>query len=73
MAYETKTNYCTDNLRKANEKRKKKVACILDGEIIKVYDSLSEVAKDGFSFSLVGKVCRNVRSHHKNFQWKYIS
>lgn len=72
MAYETKTNYCTNNLQKANEKRKKKVACILGGEIIKVYASLAEVEKDGFTFSLVGMVCRNKRNHHKGYGWKYI-
>ena len=72
MAYETKTNYCTYNLRKANEKRKKKVACILDGEVIKIYSSLMEVSTDGFTFSLVAKVCRNERSQHKGYNWKYI-
>lgn len=72
MAYHTETNYCCKNLEVANNKRKKKVAQIYEGKIIKIYDCLSDVAKDGFTFSLVGKVARGERSHHKGFEWKYV-
>lgn len=70
--YKTKTNYCLTNLIRANEKRKKKVACIYNNEIVKIYNSLAEVEKDGFTFSLVGKVARGERLTHKGFEWKYI-
>lgn len=70
--YKTKTNYDTTNLFNYNERRKKRVACLLDGVIIKVYDALSSVKEDGFDFSLVSKVCKGKRSHHKNYEWRFI-
>lgn len=48
------------------------MAQILDGKVIKVYDSLSSVTKDGFDFSLVSKVCKGLRKTHKGYQFKYI-
>lgn len=72
MAYETKTNYCCDNLKKYNDSRKRKVACIENGKVIKVFDSLVSVADDGFNFGLVGKVARGERPHHKGYKFKYI-
>ncbi|MDB2105975.1 hypothetical protein [Clostridium paraputrificum] len=50
--YKTKTNYDTTNLFNYNERRKKSVSCLLDGVVVKVYDSLSSVKEDGFDFSL---------------------
>ena len=49
------------------------MAQILDGKVIKVFESLASVADDGFDFSLVRKVARNERSHHKGYQFKYIN
>lgn len=72
MAYETKTNYCCKNLENYNNRRKRKVACIQDNKIIKIYESLSSVKEDNFNFSLVRKVCIGKRSHHKGYQFKYI-
>ena len=72
MAYKTKTNYCCRNLENYNNRRKRKVAQILDGKVIKVFDSLSSVTKDGFDFGLVGKVARGERPHHKGYQFKYV-
>ena len=48
------------------------MAQILDGKVIKVYDSLSSVTKDGFDFSLVSKVCKGVRKTHKGHTFKFI-
>lgn len=72
MAYETKTKYCCRNLENYNNRRKRKVAQILDGKVIKVFDSLASVANDGFNFGLVGKVARGERPHHKGYQFKYV-
>lgn len=70
--YKTKTNYDTTNLFNYNERRKRKVAQILDGQVIKVFESLVSVTDAGFDFGLVGKVARGERSHHKGYQFKYI-
>lgn len=72
MSYETKSNFCTRNLEVANEARKKRVAQIQDGQVIKIYNSLASVKEDGFDFGLVGRVCRNERGHHKGYQFKYV-
>lgn len=72
MAYKTKTNYDTTNLFNYNERRKKRVTCLLDGVVIKNYDSLASVKEDGFDFSLVSKVCKGLRKTHKGHTFKFI-
>lgn len=72
MAYETKTNYCCKNLENYNNRRKRKIVQILDGQVIKIFESLASVNDAGFDFGLVGKVARGERSHHKGYQFKYI-
>lgn len=72
MAYKTKTNYCCKNLENYNNRRKRKVVQILDGQVIKVFESLASVTDAGFDFGLVAKVARGERNHHKGYQFKYI-
>ena len=70
--YKTKTNYDTTNLFNYNERRKRKVVQILDGQVIKLFESLASVADDGFDYSNVAKCCRELRATAGGYQWKYI-
>lgn len=72
MTYQTKTNYCCKNLENYNNRRKRKVVQILDGQVIKVFESLASVADDGFDYSNVAKCCRELRATAGGYQWKYI-
>jgi len=44
----------------------------MEGEIIKIYESINQTQQFGFSFSQVAKVCRGLYTHHKNFKWEYL-
>lgn len=44
------------------------------GEILKVYDSLTDAAKDLKSAQIgnISRACRGIINTHKGFCWKYI-
>jgi hypothetical protein len=46
----------------------------LEGEILKVYDSIKSVKKDGFTSENVVSICKGTygRYTHHGFKWKYI-
>lgn len=53
--------------------RKKKVQQLsLTGEVIKEYDSISDVTKDGYTISNVSRCCRGLHKQHKGYIWKFI-
>lgn len=49
----------------------KKVGCYKDSKLIKVYDALRDVNKDGFYHQSVSKCCKGKLKSHKGFQWRY--
>ena len=55
-----------------HRKISKKVACYKDGKLIKVYDAIIDVKKDGFNDGQVCQCCKGNRKSHHGFQWKYI-
>lgn len=78
--YKYNSNYGNRNLKiKQYHKNNtyKRVGCYdLDGNLIKIYNSVSEVEKDGFCRQSVKDICRN-RDNHKThprgkYMWKYI-
>ncbi len=44
----------------------------LDGELIKIYNSVREAGRCGFNHSTISAVCRGEHKTHRNFIWKYI-
>lgn len=57
---------------KISKKLSRKVARIKNGEIDKIYNSQTEVKKDGFLQSQVSKCCNGLLKTHKGYQWKFI-
>ena len=55
------------------ESTRKKVIQLSDVGIIKVYDCITDVTKDGFIRSCVSRVCNGSLSQHKGFRWMYLS
>lgn len=51
----------------------KKVAqYTLDGELVKVWDSINECGRNGFDASTISKCCKGKKKTHKGYIWKYI-
>lgn len=63
-----------DNRYNTRYSRAKKVVCYKDNKLIKVYDALIDVDKDGFKYSSVCRCCNNIYGYksHLGFQWKYL-
>lgn len=80
---ENKQNNCVSNLEfctyqynntfnDKHRKKAKKVGCYKDGKLIKVYDAIIDVEKDGFYQGTVVKCCKGRYKSTGGFQWKYI-
>lgn len=50
----------------------KKVGCYKDGKLIKVYDAIRDVKKDGFHHSNISSVLKGKSKSAYGYQWKYI-
>lgn len=50
----------------------RKIAKMKDGEILAIYDSISDVKKAGYNDSCVYWVCNGKRKTHAGFEWKYL-
>ena len=66
-----------DALTQTKEERKKKRyrkigMYDLNGNLIKTYEKLKDVKKDGFSNSLVCNVCRGIQKTSHGYKWKYL-
>lgn len=44
-----------------------------NGQIEKIYDSITSVKEDGFNPGCVSRVCKGQLPHHKTFKWKYVT
>jgi len=55
-----------------SSKTKRKVTqYTLDGEFVKIHESIKSVEKDGFCSENVNCCCTGVRKTHKKFKWEY--
>ena len=52
-------------------KGKKIVQCTTDGQIIKMYEQLADVEKDGWGRNMVSLCCRGKKEIYKGYVWKY--
>lgn len=72
--------HTTDNVEPCCKEHNDKLAAIehqkkvyqydKNGNLIKIYDKIIDVIKDGFSDSHVSQCCNNKRKTHKGFIWK---
>lgn len=81
---ENPSNNCVDNLEwctriyNANygRRNKKRVGCYKNGELIKIYESLSDVKEDDFIIEAVSECCNNKRgrkTHPRDmYTWRFI-
>lgn len=60
------------NFKEANEARKKKIACYYNGVLVKEYDCICDVAKDGFDYHHASRVARGIRKSHLGHTFNFI-
>lgn len=61
-----------ETILKTTKKRFKMVCQYnLNGEFIRIYDSIKETSNDGFNTSAVSAVCLGNKPQHKGFYWQY--
>lgn len=65
------TNYGTARKRK-REKTRKSIICLKDGILVKQYDAIIDVEKDGYNTGCVSLCLHNKRNTYKGLQWKFI-
>ena len=51
----------------------RKIGCYSNGKLIKTYDAINDVVKEGFIRSNVIYCCQGKRNYHHGFQWKYLN
>lgn len=69
---ETKNKISNTKRNIPNIKSRKKVAQLtLDGELIKIWDSMTDAENSGFSASGISQCCRGKKNTHKKFKWIY--
>lgn len=59
-------------IRKNSPLKKKVGQYTLDGELVKIYDSISEIPSNKFIQSNISNCCNGKRKTHKGFIWRFI-
>lgn len=61
----------SNKLRNRKDKSKKVCQYTLDGELVKIWDSMMECNRNGFRFTNISQCCKGQKKTHKGFIWKY--
>lgn len=67
-------NHGTRNKRLSIKSEKIKVArCDIDSEeVLEIYESTKEAARNGFTRESVSRAARGIYANHKGFKWKFV-
>ena len=71
LSEETKQKLSESHKGKIAYNRKTVYQYTLDNELVKVYDSVKDTVKNGFTSSSVVMCCLGKRKTHKGFRWSY--
>lgn len=67
-------HHTEDTKRKIKEKNSKKVAqYTLDGNLIKIWDSITDASNEGYNLCCISFCCNGRIKTHKGFIWKYYN
>lgn len=61
----------SNKLRNRKDISKKVCQYTLDGELVKIWDSMMECNRNGFRFTNISQCCKGQKKTHKGFIWKY--
>lgn len=68
------TNNNNEYMRKEDTFKKRKIAQYLDGELIKVWESLKKIKRElGYDYRLISKCCKGERDSYKGYSWEYYN
>lgn len=56
-----------------DNRSKKVIQYTLNGELLKIWDSINECGRNGFSQGNIFACCRGKRKTHKGYIWKYLN
>ena len=45
----------------------------MDGQIVKIFDSLAAAEQEGWGRNMVSLCCRNKKESYKGYKWKYVN
>lgn len=62
----------TEGMFGKDNHRSKKIAQILNGRLVNVWDSMMDAQRKGFSSSAICKCCKGIYKTHKGHEWRYI-
>jgi len=52
--------------------RKKVCQYTLDGELVKIWNSVRDAARNDFTHTSIIKCCKGINQQHKGYIWKYL-
>lgn len=61
----------TKRMLSSLKEKKKVIQYTLDGELVKIWNSINEPKLEGFNAGNISKCCRGEIKKHKGFIWKY--
>lgn len=68
---ETKRKISEANKGTISNKRKQVAQYTLEGELVKIWNSVMECGRNGFNNGHITECCNGKRKTHKKFKWKY--
>lgn len=71
VTYKENNDYGNRTERAAKARSKRVLQLSLSGDLIKVWESVNECGRNGFSQSCVCDCCNGKRKTHKGFRWEY--
>ncbi len=65
------TEIAIDNMRQNNTRKKQVCQYTLDGKLVKVWDSMMDAEREGFSQAKISLCCNGKRKTSNGFRWEY--
>lgn len=72
-AIETVEKEIKTNIKKRWKARKVAKIHAQTGKVLTIYDSVSQVVKDGFNRAIVSQCCSGKSKTHKGYSWRYLN
>lgn len=69
---ETKKKLSEAHKGKPSLKRKKVYQYTIDGELVKIWNSVNECGRNGYSQGCISQCCNGIKKQYKDFIWSYI-
>ena len=58
---------------KVNTAQNKEIVQIKDGKVVKIYRSITDAEKDGYTRTIISRICNGANFLHRGSQWMFLS